>query len=123
MVKRSSKGKSKLALKTFQRDREEWSEDRMKQLDFINKGLRGKNEARLCISNIDEATLEFPKKIKPLSPEPQLSDFYHPLEGQKNCELLFFLVGTGLETYAIYKYLKKMADEKLKEVYYRLDHL
>ena len=123
MVKRSSKDKSKLALKTFQRDREEWSEDRMKQLDFINKSLRGKNEARLCINNIDEATLEFPKQIKPLSHEPQLSDFYHPSEGQKNCELLFFLVGTGLATYAIYKYLKKMTYEKLKKVYYQPDHL
>ena len=112
-----------MALKTFQRDREEWSEDRMKQLDFINKSLRGKNEARLCIDNIDEATLQFPKQIKPLSHEPQLSDFYHPSEGQKNCELLFFLVGTGLATYAIYKYLKKMTDEKLKEVYYQPDHL
>ena len=43
----------------------------MKQLDFINKTY---------INNGDEAMLEyyrvFAKKIKPLPPEPQLSDFY-----------------------------------------------
>ena len=56
----------------------------MKRLDFINKRLREKNEARAYISNVDEAILEyyrvFAKQIKPISPEPQLSDFYHPSE-------------------------------------------
>ena len=50
----------------------------MKQLDFINKTY---------INNGDEAMLEyyrvFAKKIKPLPPEPELSDFYHPSETQK----------------------------------------
>ena len=46
------------------------------------------------------------KQIKLLPPEPQLSDFYHPSEGQKNVELLFVTVGTGFATYALYKYLK-----------------
>ena len=82
----------------------------MKRLDFINKRLREKNEARAYINNVDEAMLEyyraFPKEIKPLPPEPQLSDFYHPSESQKNSELLFFAVGTGIATYALYKYLK-----------------
>ena len=36
----------------------------------------------------------------------QLSDFYHPSEAQKNDELLFFTDGTGIATYALYKYLK-----------------
>ena len=35
----------------------------------------------------------FAKWIKPLPPEPQLSDFYHPLKGQKNNKLLFAIVG------------------------------
>ena len=42
--------------------------------------------------------LEIPRK-------PQLSDFYHPSEGQKNGELLFVICG-GLATYALYEYLK-----------------
>ena len=99
-----------LALEKLQRVREKWDEDRMKRLDFINKRLREKNEARAYINNVDEAMLEyyrvFAKQIKPLPPEPQLSDFYHPSEDQKNGELLFVVVGTGIATYALYKYLK-----------------
>ena len=47
----------------------------MKRLDFINKRLREKNEAKVYISNVDEAILEyypvFAKKIKPSPPEPE----------------------------------------------------
>ena len=68
-----------------------------------------KNEARTYINNVDEAMLEyyrvFAKQIKPLPPEPELSDFYHPSETQKNGELLFVIAGTGIATYALYKYL------------------
>ena len=48
----------------------------------------------------------FSKQIDLLPPEPELSDFYHPSENQKNGELLFVMVGTGITTYALYKYLK-----------------
>ena len=99
-----------LAEEKLQKTRDKWNEDRMKRLDFINKRLREKNEARAYINNTDEAILEyyrvFPRKIKPLPPEPELSDFYHPLETQRNGELLFATVGTGIVTYAMYKYIK-----------------
>ena len=82
----------------------------MKRLDFINKRLREKNEAKAYINNVYKAMLEyyrvFAKQIKPLPPEPELSDFYHPSENQKNGELLFVEVDTGIATYALYKYLK-----------------
>ena len=99
-----------LALEKLQRARNEWNKDRMKQLDFINKRLCEKNEARTYINNVDEAMLEyyqvFAKQIKPMPLEPQLPDFYHPSEVQKNGELLFVAVGAGIATYALYKYLK-----------------
>ena len=82
----------------------------MELLDFINKKLHEKNEARAYINNADDAILEYyrvlAKKDKAFTPEPQLSDFYRPLEAQKNDELLFVAVGTGIVTYALYKYLK-----------------
>ena len=82
----------------------------MKRLDFINKRLREKNEIMAYINNVNEAMLEyyqvFAKPIKPLPPEPQLSNFYHSSEAQKNGELLFAALGTGIATYALYKYLK-----------------
>ena len=99
-----------LALEKLQRARDEWNRDRVKHLDFINKRLREKNEAKVYINNVDEAMLEyyrvFAKQIKPLPPEPELSDFYHPSEAQKNGELLFVVVATGIATYALYKYFK-----------------
>ena len=48
----------------------------------------------------------FTKQIKPLPPEPELSDFYHPSENQKNGELLFVVVGAGVVANALYKYFK-----------------
>ena len=69
-----------------------------------------KNKARAYINNVDETMLEyyrvFAKQIKSLPPEPQLSDFYHPSEAQKNDELLFVTIGTGIATYGLCKYLK-----------------
>ena len=98
-----------LALEKLQRARDKWNRDRMKRLDFMNKRLCEKNEARTYIKNV-EAMLEyyriFAKKIKPLPPWPELSDFYHPSENQKIGELLFVVVGTGIATYVLYKYLK-----------------
>ena len=40
-----------LALEKLQRARDEWNKDRMKRLDFINKRLCEKNEARAYINN------------------------------------------------------------------------
>ena len=82
----------------------------MKRLDFINRRLHEKNEEKAYINNVDEAMLEYylvlAKQIKPLPPEPELSNFYHPSENQKNGKLLFVAVGTGIATYTLYKYLK-----------------
>ena len=68
----------------------------MKRLDFINKRLREKNEARTYINNVDEAILQhyrvFAKQTKPLPPQPLISG-----------ELLFVAVGTGIAKYALYK--------------------
>ena len=77
-----------LALKKLPRVGDEWNKDQMKRLDFINKRPREKNEVRTFINNVGEAMLEyyrvFAKQIKPLPPEPQLSDFYQPSEIQKS---------------------------------------
>ena len=73
-----------LVLEKLQRARDEWNKDRAKRFDFINKRLCEQNRAIAYINNADEAMLEyyriFAKKLKPLPPEPQLSDFHHPSE-------------------------------------------
>ena len=90
----------------LQKDRNEWNRDWMKHLDFMNKRLREKLRwehistmlMKQCLNTI--AYLQ--KKIKPFLPnEPELSDFYHPSKVQKNGELLFVVVVTGVATHAL----------------------
>ena len=99
-----------LALEKLQRAKDEWNRDRMKRLDFMNKRLREKMRREHTLTMLMKQCLKyyrvFAKQIKPLPPEPELSDFYHPSENQKNGKLLFIAVGTGIATYALYKYLK-----------------
>ena len=60
-----------LAEEKIQRARDKQNENRLKRLDFINKRLREKNEAKTYINNVDEAMLEyyrvFGKKNKSLN--------------------------------------------------------
>ena len=102
--------KHELALEKLQRDNNQLNEDRMKRLDFINKRLHQKNEARAYISNFDKAMLEyyrvFAEEVKFLPSDPQLSHSDHPSTVQKKGEVLFVTVCTSLSTYALYKYLK-----------------
>ena len=73
------------------------------------------------INNVDDARHEyyrvFAKKIKPMPPEPHLSNFYYPQKTQKNCELLFVRVGTSIARYALNN------KEKLYQEYYQPDRL
>ena len=48
-----------LPLEKLQRAGDEWDEDRLKRLDFINKRQREKNEARVYINNVNVAMPEY----------------------------------------------------------------
>ena len=48
-----------LALERLQKARNKWNEDRMKQFDFINKGLRETQATKSYISNANEEMLEY----------------------------------------------------------------
>ena len=73
---------------------------RQERLDFINKRLREQNEAAKYLSNMDEAMKTYylvtKQRLPQLAPEPKLTDYYHPSEGQKTGEILF--ITTGLAT-------------------------
>ena len=86
-------------------------------------GLTSTMLMKQCLNTIEKTI--FAKQIRPLPPEPQLSDFYHPSGAPKNGELLFIAVSAGIATYALYKYLKQMKidEEKLYEACYQPDQL
>ena len=98
-----------IALEDLQRDRDKWNQERLKRLDFINKRLRDKKEARDYIGNLDSAMLEYYRvfgvKLKPLPPKPQLLDYYNASDQQKSGELLFVIARTVISSYIIMKYL------------------
>ena len=74
-------------LKSFREPETNGMKIECNELILSIKGCVKKNEARAYINNVDEAMLEyyrvFSNQIKTMPPEPQLSDFYHPSEGQK----------------------------------------
>ena len=98
-----------IALEDLPRDRDKWNQERLKRLEFINKRLRDKKKARYYNGNLDSAMLEYCRvfgvKLKPLPPEPQLSDYYNASDQQKSGALLFVMAGTAISSYIIMKYL------------------
>ena len=61
-----------LALEKLLKARDNWNEDTMKRLDFIDQNVREKTEARAYINNVDKTVLEyyqvFVKQVKHLPP-------------------------------------------------------
>ena len=97
-----------LAMEKLQKARDKWMKERQQKIDFINERLRKEKQAQEYINDLDvgmrlyyEATKQ---RLPPLSPEPKMSDFYHPSEAQKTGEILFITTGLGLMGYIIYKY-------------------
>ena len=82
-------------------------EQRQDETTWFYQQAASKNKARAYINNIDEAILEcyrvFAKQIKPLSSEPQNTNFSHLSKDQKNA-----------------LYIDDM--QKLKDVYYQPDN-
>ena len=94
-----------LALEDLQKARDKWMKDRQERLDFINDRIRSQNEAASYLSNMDEAMKTYflvtKQRLPELPPEPKLSDFYHPSEGQKTGEILFITSGLAAIGYLV----------------------
>jgi len=97
-----------LAVEKLQKARDEWQENRMKRLDFINQRLKKEAQATKYINDLDigmrlyyQATKQ---RLPPLRGEPKLSDFYQPSEGQKTAEVIFVTGGLGALGYVLHRY-------------------
>ena len=98
------------AIEQLQAAHAEWSQRRTECLDWINEELRRQSHAVQTFQDVDAAIREYArvtgKKIEPLGPEPQLSDFYTPSDDQKDREIVFVVLGmaaTGLVAYKLAK--------------------
>ena len=98
------------AVEQLQAAQADWSRKRTERLDWINDELRRQGHAVQTFRDVDAAIREYAqvagKSLEALPPEPQLSDFYVPSDGQKDREIAFVVAGmtmTGLVTYVIAK--------------------
>lgn len=98
------------AVEQLQAAQAAWSRKRTERLDWLNDELRRQGHALKTFRDVDEAMRRYAEvtghNVEPLEPEPQLSDFYHPSEGQRDREIAFIIlgmIGTGLIAYKIAK--------------------
>ena len=98
------------AVEQLQAAQSSWSRKRTERLDWINEELRRQGHAVKTFRDVDAAMQEYAQvtghNLDTLGPEPQLADFYHPSDGQKDREIAFVILGmapTGLVAYRLAK--------------------
>ena len=88
----------------------EWSQQRLKTLDFINRRLKKENQSHKDFNDVDYALELYNSKERDvISPswgrKPKLSDFYQPSEKQKNYEYVFIIGGVIVTGIFAFKYI------------------
>ena len=98
------------AVEQLQAAQASWSRKRTERLDWINEELRRQGHAVKTFRDVDDAMQEYAQVIgqnlDPLGPEPQLADFCHPSDGEKDRKIAFVILGmaaTGLVAYRLAK--------------------
>ena len=88
-----------------------WSRKRTERLDYINGELRRQGHAVKTFRGVDAAMQEYAQvtghNLDPLGAEPQLADFYHPSDGQKDREIAFVILGMAATGFVAYQLAKK----------------
>ena len=99
------------AVEQLQAAQASWSRKRTERLDFINEELRRQGHAVKTFRDADAAMQEYVQvtghNLDPLGSEPQLADFYHPSDGQKDREIAFVILGMATTGFVAYKLAKK----------------
>ena len=100
-----------MAVERLQAAQAGWSRRRTERLDCINEELRRQGYAVETFRDVDAAMREYAQvtghNLDPLGPEPQLSDFYHPIGGQKDREIAFVILGMAATGFVAYQLAKK----------------
>ena len=92
------------ATETLQQETAKWNEDRIKNIDFLNKELQAKQQVGLDFNNVDDALQLYNDDFK-VPTKPQLSDYYQPSQKQKQYEYMFIIGATVGVGYIIHKFV------------------
>ena len=99
------------AVEQLQAAQASWSRKRTERLDFINGELRRQVQAVKTFRNVDAAMQKYAQvtghNLNPLGAEPQLADFYHPSDDQKDREIAFVILGMAATGFVAYRLAKK----------------
>ena len=99
------------AVEQLQAAQASWSRNWTERLDWINEELRRQGHAFKTFRDVDAAMQEYAQvtghNLDPLEPEPQLVDFYHPSDGQKDHEIAFVILGMAATGFVAYQLVKK----------------
>ena len=99
------------AVEQLQAAQASWSRKRTERLDWINEELRRQGHAVKTFWEVDAAMQEHAQvtghNLDPLGPKPQLADFYHPSDGQKDLEISFVILGMAATGFVAYQLVKK----------------
>ena len=99
------------AVEQLQAAQASWSRKRTERLDWINEELRRQGQAVKTFRDVDAAMQEYGQvtghNLDPLGPEPQLADFYHPSDGQKDRKIAFVILGMAATGFVAYQLVKK----------------
>ena len=94
------------AMEKLAKAREQYSQERQKRLDFLNKTIREKRHAEQTFSDLGVAMRQYADvtghELPPLK-EPKLSDFYNPSRQRKDAEVMLVIGGMSVLGFLAYK--------------------
>ena len=101
-----------LALEKLAQAKQEFEQQRVKYLDYLNQRMQQQKLSKRTFSNVketlrvyNEVTGASHKLPLGLRREPQLSNFYTPSDDQRARELAWILGGTAVVGYLTYKFV------------------
>ena len=101
-----------LALEKLAQAKQEFEQQCVKYLDYLNQRLQQQKLSQRTFSNVDKALQVYNKVtrmnhelLSSLRREPQLSNFYTPSDDQRTQELASILGGTAVVGYLTYKFV------------------
>ena len=100
-----------LAMEQLQQARDEFNEQRLQRIDFINQKLKEQGHAERTFQNVDQAMQQYyfltGETLPELGPEPHLSDFLDDENKTaiQNGELAIIGVGLLITGYFTYKFI------------------
>ena len=99
------------AVEQLQAAQASWYRKRTERHDWINEELRRQGHAIRSFRDVDAAMQEYAQvtghNLDPMGPKPQLADFYHPSDSQKDREITFVILGMAATGFVAYQLAKK----------------